>query len=92
MPEHLHLLSSPIVSGIPITHFMGGLSSQITRLSWRYGFSGRLLQRSFYDHVVRKAEDLRRVAEYMLNNPVRRGLVKRWQDYQYCGFIDSMPL
>jgi len=92
MPEHLHLLSSPIVSGIPITHFMGGLSSQITRLSWRYGFSGRLLQRSFYDHVVRKAEDLRRVAEYMLNNPVRRGLVKRWQDYQYCGFIDSMQL
>ena len=54
---------SPIGSGIPITRFMGGLSSQITRLSWRYGLSGRLLQRSFYDHVIRKDEDLRRIAE-----------------------------
>ena len=63
LPEHIHLLSSPIGSGIPITRFMGGLSSQITRLSWRYGHSGRLLQRSFYDHVIRKDEDLRRIAE-----------------------------
>ena len=92
MPEHIHLLSSPIGSGIPITRFMGGLSSQITRLSWRYGHSGRLLQRSFYDHVIRKDEDLRRIAEYILNNPVRRGFVERWQGYQYSGYIDPMPL
>ena len=92
MPEHFHLLLSPLETGIPVTQFMGGLSSRITRLSWGYGFSGRLFQRSFYDHVVRKQEDLMRVAEYILNNPVRRGLVGAWQDYRYCGFIDPLPL
>ena len=28
------------------------------------------------------------VVEYVLNNPVRRGLVERWEDYQYCGIVD----
>ena len=92
MPDHLHLLLSPLETGIPVPQFMGGLSSLITRLSWRYSFTGRLLQRSFYDHVIRKDEDLRGIAEYILNNPVRRGLVEEWHDYLYCGFIDPLPM
>jgi len=92
MPEHLHLLSSPLESGIPVTLYMDGLSSKMTRLSWNYGFLGKLMQRSFYDHIVRKEEDLRQIAEYILNNPVRRGLVQRWEDYPYCGFIDPLPI
>jgi putative transposase len=92
MPEHLHLLSNPLESGISITQYMDGLISKITRLSWSYGFFGKLMQRSFYDHIVRKEEDLRRIAEYILNNPVRRGLVQKWEDYLYCGFIDPLPI
>lgn len=92
MPDHLHLLVSPLESGIPITQFMGALSSLITRLSWSYGFNGRLFQRSFYDHVVRKDEDLTRVSEYILNNPVRKGIVERWQDYKHCECVDPLPL
>jgi putative transposase len=92
MPEHLHLLSSPLESGIPITQYMDGLISKITRLSWSYGFSGKLIQRSFYDHGVRKEEDLKQIAVYILHNPVRRGLVQRWEDYPYCSFIDPLPI
>jgi REP element-mobilizing transposase RayT len=92
MPEHLHLLSSPLESSIPVTEYMGGLISKITRLSWGYGFTGKLMQRSFYDHVVRKEEDLRQIALYILNNPVRKGLVERWEDHPYCGFIDPLPI
>jgi len=92
MPEHLHLLLSPLESGIPITQFMDGLISKITRLSWNYGFSGNLMQRSFYDHIVRKEENLRQITKYILNNPVRRELVQKWEDYSYCGFIDPLPI
>jgi putative transposase len=92
MSNHIHLLCSPRETGIPITQFIGALSSRVTRLSWKYGFSGSLLQRSFYDHVVRKDEDLRKIAEYILNNPVRKGLAEKWQDYQYGGFIDPLPV
>lgn len=59
MPDHLHLLASPLGTGIPVTQLMGGISSKVTRLTWEYGFSGKILQRSFYDHVIRKREDLR---------------------------------
>ncbi|MCD6358556.1 MAG: transposase [Dehalococcoidia bacterium] len=93
MPDHLHLLSSPLESGISVIQFMGGLSSKITRLLWKYGVGrGKQLQRSFYDHVVRKEENLRQVAEYILNNPVRKGLVAGWEDYPFCDLLDPLPL
>jgi hypothetical protein len=50
------------------------------------------MQRSFYDHLIRKEEDLRQIAEYILNNPVRKGLVQRCEDYPYCGLIDPLPI
>jgi putative transposase len=92
MPDHLHLLSSPLESGIAVTHYMSSLISIITRLSWNYGYTGKLMQRSFYDHIVRKEEDLKQIAEYILNNPVRRDLVQKWEDYPYCGLIDPLPI
>jgi len=92
MPDHLHLLSSPLESGISVTQFIGGLSSKITQLSWKHGFYGKLLQRSFYDHLVREEEDLGQIAEYILNNPVRKGLAEKRENYPSCDFLDPMPL
>jgi hypothetical protein len=43
----------------------------------------RLLAEGFYDHALRKEEDIRVVAEYIINNPVRAGLVKEWRDYPF---------
>jgi putative transposase len=34
-----------------------------------------LWQISFFDHILRTAEDLSKTAEYILSNPVRAGLV-----------------
>ncbi|MDH4222136.1 MAG: transposase [candidate division Zixibacteria bacterium] len=92
MPDHLHFLISPLESNIPVTQYMNGLISKMTRLSWNYGYSGKLMQRSFHDHVVREEEDLRQIAEYILYNPVRKGLAQKWEDYPYCGLIDPLPI
>jgi REP element-mobilizing transposase RayT len=92
MPDHLHILLSPLESGIPVTQYMNGLISKMTHLSWEYGYSGKLMQRSFYDHIIRKEEDLRQIAEYILNNPVRKGLVEKWEDYPFCGLLDPLPI
>lgn len=81
MPNDYHLLCSPLESGKPITALMGGINSQIIRLLWAQGYKGKCMQRSFYDHVVRREEDLREIARYILDNPVRRGLVERAEDY-----------
>jgi len=45
-------------------------------------------QKSFYDHILRKDEDLKKYLMYIVNNPIRKGLVKNWFDYPYLGSLD----
>jgi hypothetical protein len=60
-----------------------------TRIAWRFGCTGRLWQPRWYDAVVRlRAVD--DVAEYIMNNPVRAGLVACADDYRWSDLIDSV--
>jgi putative transposase len=90
MPDHLHLLISPLESTFNVSKFIGGFKSKTTRLAWKYGLKGRIWQDRFYDHIVRRIETLRKTCEYILNNPVRKGLVEKSEDYQFSGLIDSI--
>ncbi|MFH1577338.1 MAG: transposase [Candidatus Margulisiibacteriota bacterium] len=89
MPDHLHLLLSPPGDALSVSRFIGGFKSKTTRIAWNYGIQGKLWQGRFYDHVLRKKEKMNVIGEYILNNPVRKGLVKDWRKYQYCGIIDG---
>lgn len=32
------------------------------------------------------------IAEYILNKPVRKGLVNEWYEYKFCGYlVDESP-
>ena len=42
-----------------------------------------LWQKNFYDHIVRKEESLLKIAEYIVDNPVRKELVSEWEEYPY---------
>jgi len=92
MIDHFHLLVSPLESGVPVTRFMGHVHSKITRAAWQRGHEGKVLQRGFYDHVVRSRESLCDVGQYILHNPVRQDLVERYEDYPYCGMMDPIPV
>jgi hypothetical protein len=45
------------------------------------------LQKNFYDHLIRSANELASQLTYVAENPVRRGLVSRWQDYRFTGSL-----
>jgi len=45
--------------------------------------AGSPVQRSFWDHVIRKNESLEKVVEYVQGNPVRAGLVQNVDEYPY---------
>ena len=45
-------------------------------------------QKDFYDHIHRKNEDLKKHITYLLDNPVRKGLVDHWQNYPFKGSLD----
>ncbi|WP_229365655.1 transposase [Fibrisoma montanum] len=36
-----------------------------------------------YDRLVRNQEEQHRIVQYVLNNPVKAGLCKRWQDWKW---------
>ena len=40
-------------------------------------------QAGYYDHAIRKDEDIVNIARYIIANPIRAGLVKKVGDYPH---------
>ena len=76
------------INGISVSTFIGAFKSKSTRIAWTFGIVGKLWQSRFHDKVVRKNEDLHSIGQYILDNPVRKGLVSKWEDYVFLGIID----
>jgi putative transposase len=81
MPDHVHLLLTAM--DINLIDLIGAWKRYISRMAVKYNLNKPIWQTSFYDHAIRKDEDLQRAAEYILANPVRKGLCKRWDEYPY---------
>jgi len=83
MPDHLHLLLEG-TADTNLKEFMR-VFKQMTSYYYKSDTEGILWQRSYYDHILRRDEDSVTVARYILNNPVRRGLIEGVTDYPYSG-------
>ena len=57
------------------------------RAAWSFGVEGAFWQKSYWDHLLRADAQVERVVEYVLQNPVRRGLVADWREYAFCGSL-----
>ena len=84
MPDHVHLL----VSGADPRKFAQQYKGKSTRTYWETGGAGKLWQRGFYDHILRKEEDVKQLARYILGNPVRKGLVEDYRNYPFSGSLE----
>ncbi len=80
MPDHLHIL----VEGSHLPKFIKAFK-QASSFDHKRRVGYLLWQRSYYDHVLRKAEDLPSSVEYILANPVRAALVDNIADYPHLG-------
>lgn len=101
MPDHLHFLAGLPLSKLEIINAGArgappkGILEQIgrfksfttTQIWWRFGGTGALWQKSSYDQVIRWNDSVEAVIDYILNNPVRKGIVARWEDYPYSGRV-----
>lgn len=86
MPDHLHLilqgqdeLSDLYATVLDFKHKTGIYLAR-SRSHYR-------LQKNFYDHLIRSTNELASQLTYVADNPVRRGLVSRWQDYRFTGSL-----
>lgn len=91
MPDHLHFLVSPGCNGISALTFTDQYKGKATNASWTVKWRGRLWQPRYFDHIVRAEEDLHAISEYILNNPVRKGLVENREDWQWSGQMNPLP-
>jgi putative transposase len=83
MPDHVHLLvqntgRSSIVSFVK--EF-----KQLTGFYYKKRTGVHLWQKSYYDHFLRRDEDVVVVARYIFGNPVRAGLVVEASQYPFGG-------
>ena len=58
---------------------------QKTEFHFKKNYQERLWHLSYHDHVLRKEESVNDVALYILNNPVRKGMVDDFKKYDYLG-------
>ena len=86
MPDHVHALVAPR-SGGRVARWVQAFKSLVTLEARRVGISSPW-QRSYHDHVLRREEAIAQAARYVLDNPVRAGLVTRWQDWPHSGSLE----
>jgi REP element-mobilizing transposase RayT len=90
MPDHVHLIFTPIIdyegmevwSLAKIMDAIKGASAH--KINKALGRKGRVWQPESFDHVLRSSENLDAKIAYLLENPVRQGLVER---PEYCSWL-----
>ena len=82
MPDHLHILVMGRDGKSDLKRFMD-LFKQKAGYWFKKINNKSLWHISYYDHVLRKEESIESVITYMLENPVRRGLVQDFREYPF---------
>ena len=84
MPDHLHLiLTGQTASARPLK--AADRFKQLTGFWLAQNGSAFRWQKGFYDHIIRSEEEFWDQVYYVLNNPIRAGLVEEWPQYPFIG-------
>ncbi len=89
MPDHVHLILTPLVnqqrdeiySLIAIMRTIKGASAHLINRQLRR--NGAVWQEESFDHVLRSSDGLDAKVNYVLQNPVRKGLAKDWRECKW---------
>jgi len=84
MPNHVHLVIHVERNDISLYKILQSLkrftARECNKILRR---SGSFWQHESYDHVVRSQEELVRIVNYVIYNPVKAGLVNEWTSWKW---------
>jgi REP element-mobilizing transposase RayT len=88
MPDHVHMIFMPLETEHHETYsfeelvgaIKGASAHSVNKALKR---SGNVWQDESFDHVIRHAESMEAKIRYVRENPVRKGLVSRPEDYKW---------
>ena len=90
MPNHVHAVVRLLEEAPPLVKTLQRLKSYTaSKANKLLARSGAFWQAESYDHIVRKGE-LERIVAYVLENPVKAGLVKDWEQWPYTYLAPSL--
>ena len=83
MPDHVHLLVKPIPP-YDLSRIMKctkGVSAR--KINSRRQSTGSIWQDESWDRIIRDAEEFEEKLQFMVDNPVKAGLVRQIEDYPF---------
>ena len=84
MPNHVHLVFELLKNNRGISKIMQSIKRVSARRSNEFlKREGKFWQDESFDRWVRNDKELFNIINYVLENPVRAGLVKIWEDWKY---------
>jgi len=102
MPDHLHFVCSlterspKIVNGGArglvdegVLEHVARFKSYTSTKAWDHGIQDALWQKSSFDRILDIQWPFEQVVGYTLQNPQRKGLCERWEDWPYSRIVDA---
>jgi REP element-mobilizing transposase RayT len=89
MPDHVHMIFTPLANQRALeTYSLAKIMDSVKgfsahKINKKLGRKGRVWQPESFDHVVRSSESLDAKIAYLLENPVRAGMVGEWARYPW---------
>jgi REP element-mobilizing transposase RayT len=89
MPDHAHIIFTPLIDEsrravVSIAEIMKAIKGASAHaINRQFHRQGTLWQEESFDHVLRSSESLDHKITYILENPVRSGLVDDWHNYKW---------
>jgi putative transposase len=92
MPDHIHLFVTLPPSIIlkdqhPLSSWIKALKGTISKALREKHIPAPHWQKGFFDHVLRSSESYSEKWQYVVENPVRAGLSKNWEEWAFQGEI-----
>ena len=84
MPDHLHLILEGTSPAADLREAVR-VWKQRTGYAWKRRTGAALWQSGFHDRVLREGDETHLVVRYVLQNPVRAGLVRTAREYPWLG-------
>ncbi|HEX7962714.1 MAG TPA: transposase [Terriglobales bacterium] len=88
MPDHVHLIFTPLraenTEMFTFEDIVGAIKGASSHsINKALNRTGIVWQDESFDHVIRCEESLQQKIQYVCDNPVRKGLVARAEDYKW---------
>ena len=83
MPDHVHLQLQPY-ENVSLEAIVARIKSvSAHRINRAFGTRGHVWQHESFDYILRSCDGRQQKADYILENPVRAGIVARTDDYRW---------